>query len=227
MALRIFKAGILFFMGLWLMTCSAPQKVVPKPKLRPQPPKIISRFEVRILQDTAILLPVNGVIYLKKKPFEILVYVRNPMGLMVQTWLDETSLGPAQKGERLDNILGFSKTLLSGRQFNPKHHLQIAKDQADYWFYKDESEHCFNEVLVWPNGTLELVRSVHSVSFCGEGAKVVAKTVSGEWKLENVSLQKIRWLYLVFAEVADGEGLISEEKKRITVSLDFSVSNSQ
>lgn len=110
------------------------------------PPNPSPYFSVGFSQDGKIIPVVNHQVTLAKKPFSILLYLKQPDGILVNASFAPQSFKQAQAGAPLAEIQGFSDLGMAEEPFNPKTLLMISAIAPHYWYYDHDAHHRFNHV---------------------------------------------------------------------------------
>jgi len=103
-------------------------------------------FEVGIQQDRKLVPIDNHQVVLQKKPFTIVLYLKQPDGILVNAALTPESFESARAGKPLKDIKGFDDLGMAEEIFNPKALLIIASRAPHFWYYANNANHRFNDV---------------------------------------------------------------------------------
>lgn len=115
------------------------------------------------------------------------------MGILLSASYEKQTFNAAKKGKHLDKLKGFRPTGMAENNFNPDNEILISDEAPSYWFYSDDEDHRFNEVVKLENG-FKCKRTV------GKAYDVKTK--------KSLSLKEINApLYLVFISYKKGENI--------------------
>lgn len=103
-------------------------------------------FEVGIEQDGELVTINNHQVTLQKKPFTIILYLRQPDGILVNASFAPESFESARSGKPLKEIVGFTDLGMAEDIFNPQAMLIIAAQSPHFWYYANDANHRFNNV---------------------------------------------------------------------------------
>lgn len=167
-------------------------------------------FVVTIEQDGREYGSLNNVITIKPKPFDIVISMSEPMGVLVNASLSSRTFTKAVKGKHLDKLPGFKSTGMAEGLFNSDKELILAEDAPMYWFYDSDSLHRFNDVRKTET-TIDCVRTIASLW-------------DRETKAETALFAQSKPLYLVFVSYkwdgADQKTRTEIHRESITVRFE-------
>jgi hypothetical protein len=103
-------------------------------------------FEVGIEQDGKLVPIENHQVSLQKKPFTIVLYLKQPDGILVNASFTPESFESARSGKPLKEIVGFTDLGMAEDIFNPQAMLIITSRSPHFWYYAHDAEHRFNDV---------------------------------------------------------------------------------
>lgn len=109
-------------------------------------PNPMPYFSVGFSQDGKIVPVADHQIILAKRPFTILLYLKQPDGILVNASFASQSFKQAQAGLPFIDIEGFSDLGMAEEPFNPKTLLMISAIAPHYWYYEHDAHHRFNHV---------------------------------------------------------------------------------
>jgi len=115
-------------------------------------PPAEKKFLVNVEQDGKLVPIVDGVCTLKKKPFTLVFWFSEPMGVLVNASFSDSSYNAAKNERPLFAIPGFEETGMAEELHNAERQLIIAQTAPGYWYYDNEKEHRFNETKVDAGG---------------------------------------------------------------------------
>ena len=110
------------------------------------PPTSFEYFAVAFEQDGRIIPIENHQVTLKKKTFSIVIYLKKPGSVLLNTSLSAESFEQARSGIPFENIAGFSDLGMAEEAFNPKTLIMLSTTAPHYWYYEQPSNHRFNDV---------------------------------------------------------------------------------
>ncbi|MDY0091624.1 MAG: hypothetical protein RBT80_02890 [Candidatus Vecturithrix sp.] len=150
------------------------------------PPNPSPYFAIGFAQDGKIVPITNHQVILAKRPFTILLYLKQPDGILVNASFAPQSFTQAEAGAPLADIVGFSDLGMAEEPFNPKTLLMISSNAPHYWYYEHDAHHRFNHV------TLQ-----HNMLVC---ERIVGQVMDRDASKTLQSIRNIREnaLYLVF-----------------------------
>ncbi|GAK54405.1 hypothetical protein U14_05690 [Candidatus Moduliflexus flocculans] len=111
-------------------------------------PVVTESFAIGFEQNGQFLPVKEHQIILEKKSFTVVVFFRQPDDILVNASLTPESFNLAQSGAALADIPGFANLGMAEESFNPRTLLMLSKDSPHYWYYADENDHRFNDVIV-------------------------------------------------------------------------------
>ncbi len=143
-------------------------------------------FAVGIEQGGKPLSVINHQVILQKQSFSIVLFLKQPDGILVNASLTPESFESARTGKPLKEIRGFTDLGMAEDIFNPQAMLILASQSPHYWYYENDANHRFNEVT-----------SEQGMIIC---KRIVANLLYRDTTREYVSMRAIREhdLYLVF-----------------------------
>ena len=125
-------------------------------------PVVTESFAIGFEQNGQFLPVKDHQIILEKKSFTVVVFFRQPDDILVNASLTPESFNLAQSGAALTDIPGFANLGMAEESFNPRTLLMLSNDSPHYWYYADENDHRFNDVIV-KNGQLICRRLITQV----------------------------------------------------------------
>jgi hypothetical protein len=127
-------------------------------------PNITKYFAVGFQQDGRSIPIENHQVILKKKTFTIVLYFKQPDSVLMNASFSPDSFEQARAGMPLKDIPGFSDLGMAEEVFNPKTLLMISTNAPHYWYYENDANHRFNDVMR-KNGILICRRIVAQVMY--------------------------------------------------------------
>jgi hypothetical protein len=103
-------------------------------------------FEVGIEQDGKLVPIENYQVILQKKPFTIILYLKQPDGILVNASFTPESFESARAGKPMKEIVGFTDLGMAEDIFNPQAMIIITSRSPHFWYYAHDAEHRFNDV---------------------------------------------------------------------------------
>lgn len=104
-------------------------------------------FHVKIEQDGKIIKPINNEVTLKKKEFALVFEFPEFMGVLISASFNDKTFKPASKNKPKIKLPGFANTGMAEGMLNSEKDIMIADDAPSFWFYEDDANHRFNEVI--------------------------------------------------------------------------------
>ena len=143
-------------------------------------------FAVGIEQGGKLISVTNHQVILQKQSFSIVLFLKQPDGILVNASLTPESFESARTGRPLKEIQGFTDLGMAEDIFNPQAMLILASQSPHYWYYESDANHRFNEV-----------KQEQGVIIC---KRIVANLLYRDTTREYVSIRAIREndLYVVF-----------------------------
>ena len=143
-------------------------------------------FAVGFFQNGEMIPVANHQVSLAKQPFTIVLYLRQPDGILVNASFDSQSFKQAGNGLPFAEIAGFSDLGMAEEPFNPKTLLMASGSAPHYWYYEHDANHRFNQVT-----------SQQNILVC---ERIVGQIMYRDTSKKMVSIREIQEneLYLVF-----------------------------
>lgn len=130
-------------------------------------------------EQSGQFIPVNDhQVTLEKKSFTVVVFFRQPDDILVNASLTPESFDPAKAGAASDEIPGFKNFGMAEESFNPKTLLILSNDSPHYWYYADEHDHRFNDMIL-KNGQLICRRLITQIMLHGKKQLSIVKELPG------------------------------------------------
>ena len=154
-------------------------------------------------------IPINNhMVTLEKESFTIVFTFPGQEGVLVNVSTTPESFTPAQTGQALAEIPGFSDLGMAEEAFNPRALLMLSSSAPHFWYYANDSEHRFNEVKRQQNTVI-----------C---RRIVANLMDRDTDKRIVSLRDMAedTLYLVFMKTewtSDFKQQIEKQRDYLTV----------
>jgi hypothetical protein len=165
-------------------------------------------FEVGIQQDEKPASIDNHQVILRKTSFTIVLYLKQPDGILINASLTPESFESARSGKPLKEIMGFEDLGMAEDIFNPKAMLIISSRAPHYWYYENDANHRFNEV-----------KKERGMFIC---KRIIANLLYRDTTQQYVSVKNIpeNELYLVFMKTEwtkDFSAQIEKQREYIKV----------
>lgn len=104
-------------------------------------------FKVRIDQNRTPIPFMGEKVLLSKAPFDIVITMNQPMGMLVSATLDKEAF-EAAKTLPMNDIPTIQGGGMAEDFFNPRKALTLADDAASYWYYSSAEDHRFDDVAI-------------------------------------------------------------------------------
>jgi len=104
-------------------------------------------FEVSLQQHGKIIPIENHQAVLDKQAFTLLLTFRQPESVLVNASLTPESFERAVAGAPLEEIPGFRDLGMAEDPFNSRVALMVSNRAPHFWYYANETDHRFNEVI--------------------------------------------------------------------------------
>lgn len=105
----------------------------------------MKQIEVSIEQNGKVVEPTNGVITLKKEPFNIVVVFPGPMSVLLNSSYDDRLYKLALEGEQLTGLPEFNKSNVGAVALkNPDQEVYLTEGSSIPLFFENKNEHTFN-----------------------------------------------------------------------------------
>ncbi len=141
-------------------------------------PVVTESFAIGFEQNGRFIPVKDHQVTLEKKSFTVVVFFRQPDDILVNASLTPESFDPAQSGATLETIPGFTNLGMAEESFNPKTLLILSKDSPHYWYYKNDDEHRFNDIIP-KDGQLICRRLITQVMHGGQKQMTIVKELPG------------------------------------------------
>ncbi|MBN2497165.1 MAG: hypothetical protein JXR96_21410 [Deltaproteobacteria bacterium] len=128
-------------------------------------------FAVQVEQDGRNLPIRDGRVYLAKKPFSLVLELREPQLVLVHASLGSKTIDAVRAGKPLDSIPGLQGTGAAEGEGNPERGLFLLPDGFNAWYYHDAAHHRFDEPCRRKASTLVCRRTIEKLWL--EGGKTV------------------------------------------------------
>ena len=103
------------------------------------------KFEVRIDQNRTAIPFMGEKVLLTKAPFDIVITMNQPMGVLVSATFDKEGY-EAAKNLPMNEIPTIQGGGMAEDYFNPLKSIALAEDAANYWYYQAPDDHRFDDV---------------------------------------------------------------------------------
>ncbi|MCU0847593.1 MAG: hypothetical protein MUD12_06865 [Spirochaetes bacterium] len=170
----------------------------------------IDHFSLMIEQDGVLKDYNKNEVFLARRPFSITVSFAKPDGIFVSASTEPSSYEAARSGRALEDMRGFSDVEIADELFNRDKVIMLSRRSPNYWYYRNEGEHRFNEIIS-KDGIVMCKRSVSSVI---DADKSMEK--------KNISALDGDSIYLVFISLEwNADYTRRMEKKREFIKINF------
>ena len=142
-------------------------------------PVVTESFAVGFEQSGRFIPVINHQVTLQKKSFTVVVFFRQPDDILVNASLTTESFDAAKAGAALSAIPGFANLGMAEESFNPRTLLILSKDSPHYWYYQDENDHRFNDIIP-KDGQLICRRLITQVTASGQKQPSIVKELPGD-----------------------------------------------
>ncbi len=149
----------------------------------------------------------KGTVTLQAAPFDLVIELSEPGGILLNASLEPFTYKPARKGKSKEKLLGFVDAPLQEGYFNRSKDILLADDAPNYWFYASDSSHTFSQVSKG-DGVFICKRRIEKITF--------PKT-----KQQEVIEGNMPALYLVFLSMRQSGNGKEMELRRITALVNF------
>ena len=141
-------------------------------------PVVTESFMIGFEQSGQFIPVTNHQVVLEKKSFTVVVFFRQPDDILVNASLTPESFDLAKSGAALAEIPGFANLGMAEESFNPRTLLILSKDSPHYWYYANENDHRFNDIIP-KNGQLICRRLITQVMQGGKQQLSIVKELPG------------------------------------------------
>lgn len=164
---------------------------------------------VTFIQNGKQIEPSNGILRLKKVPFDIVFKEAIPFDIMVNASYNERLYDISRKPDVLTLQSEFkANAAIAEALFNEDESIYISNDATNVWYYEDEQHHKFNEVNT-TNGSYESIRSIKRFN-----------DLDSDIIISNLQISKP--VYLVFLSVKQYESVSDLiEVKRLSLKIEW------
>ncbi len=169
-----------------------------------------SELNIRVVQDGIEKDIVNNEAAIYRKPFTIEFRFGGKDSVFINASFNPGSFISAKKMRPVDEIPGFSGTVITEELFNREEILTLSDTNQNFWHYSNENDHSFNEVKK-ENGSILCSRKITSLQTEETGKNRIPLTdVTGEV------------LFLVFMKLEWNKDFSRKiEKNRKIIKLTF------
>jgi hypothetical protein len=123
---------------------------------------VAAPFNISIVQGGVAVSVVNNEITLSKSPFDIVIDMPKPDGVLLNASTNKKTATLALKNRPQAKLPGFKETGMAEALLNPDKEIILAETAPSFWYYDNENEHRFNSVIKSDNG-LKCIRSVENL----------------------------------------------------------------
>jgi len=141
-------------------------------------PVVTESFAIGFEQNGQFIPVKDHQVVLEKKSFTVVVFFRQPDDILVNASLTPESFDAAKSGAALSAIPGFKNLGMAEESFNPRTLLILSKDSPHYWYYTDEHDHRFNDIIP-KDGQLICRRLITQVMQSGKPQLSIVKELPG------------------------------------------------
>ena len=142
-------------------------------------PVVTESFVIGFEQSGRFIPVKDHQVTLEKKSFTVVVFFRQPDDILVNASLTTESFDAAKAGAALKAIPGFTNLGMAEESFNPRTLLILSNDSPHYWYYKDENDHRFNDIIP-KDGQLICRRLITQVMASGQKQPIIVKELPGD-----------------------------------------------
>ena len=105
-------------------------------------------FSICIEQDGEVVPSSGGIVEIEKKPFTLVIIMKEPIGVLVNFSSDERLHNGFRQGQSIEDLLKSPEMFMGMAEelFNPEEKIIIDNTSPHYLFYEDESQHRFSTV---------------------------------------------------------------------------------
>lgn len=169
-------------------------------------------FKIDFVQDGSIIPANNHEVKLKRNSFAIVVSFSVADSVFVNASFKSDAYDAALLQTELEKLPGFKGAGIQEELFNKEMVLHMSDDSANYWFYRNESAHRFNEVMI-KDGIIACKRQVDYITY---------EMIDDSKPKVPVSEIKEDTIYFVFIKFEWNEDYSQRiEKKRIVYRVVF------
>ncbi len=164
-----------------LTICSAWACLAAAGPLAEKPPEDRAKkrfFDVSIVQDGRALLAVDGQVKLKRRPFQVVIRMRNKGAVQLNASTDPRLYRTARAGGSVAAVIPLAGTGMAEHDFNPDRELFLSNQGYHYLHHMGPDSHRFDSVR--PDGQgFVCTRSVDKLSGLGAGEGVPISRFKG------------------------------------------------
>ena len=136
-------------------------------------------FEVWIHQYNKQVPIQNNVVNLESAPFEIVIYMSEPMGVRVAASFNNEIYNLAGQRTPVDQLLPFQEgRTMPSISFNTGKELEIDDEAHNYYYYESDDMHSFDNILPYEKGGFHTYRMIENI-YSNEG-KFTAYEMAGK-----------------------------------------------
>jgi hypothetical protein len=114
----------------------------------------MDKIDVSIEQDGNIISIIDNTAEIRRTKFSITFRFVQPDSILINASFNPETFNNASEGLQLSELSGFKNTGIAEELFNRETALYISFDSPNFWYYTDDSDHRFNNVLKSENGFL-------------------------------------------------------------------------
>jgi len=132
------RAGI-FLLFLLIISCSENKRTSLKMEEKLQISVIQNNIEIPIKEDT---------VELRRNSFSILIKFKKPDSVLVNASFSPETYNNSQYGNAINELTGFRNAPIAEELFNKNRILYVSKSVPGIWYYTNESDHRFNNIVI-------------------------------------------------------------------------------
>jgi len=161
--------SIILFLIIALYSCSSDKNI--KKDMR-------DTIDVYIEQNGNRVNIVDDTAEIRRTKFIIQFKFSQPDSILINASFHPETFNNAREGLSLNELSGFKNTGISEELYNKESLIYISFDSPNFWYYTDDTDHRFNNVLKSENGFL-CVREISGViDLDGSGEKTDITKIS-------------------------------------------------
>ncbi len=133
-------------------------------------------FTLGVEQNGKAIPVKNDEVTIKKGAFNLVFTSVEPMSILINASFNSTTYDAAKKKIAKDLLAGFQTTAMAEGLQNQEQDIMISNESPSYWFFTNNREHRFNNVVV-KNGHKEFRRTIKSFYLVEEQKSLPATLV--------------------------------------------------
>lgn len=163
-------------------------------------------FKVAVEQNGTVVPIEDGVIRLKKAPFNFTFTLTRPTPIQVAASLDPGRFDLARQGAPMHEFMKSGTGAAEGL-FNEHKLLFVGKNHTNYWYYDSDEDNRF-DLVKHTEGSISCRRTIESLFLTDEGKRVVP-----------IADFDARRLYLVFVNIDPSNGYVEIQRECIIIEF--------